>query len=235
MDNDIDYRDLPVSTNQIRLIKLHPRAATNPPEPSDGPSEEPLLCELGSFTRGSYPPFHALSYAWEPTGPNVSVLINGQSCQVSEIVEQALRWLWESQRETYVWIDQLCINQKDDIEKTIQVQKMRHIYTEADDVVAWLGMSFPHSDILFDYLHNMGISVREKSGKAFTDLHDDVHQLNELKVSFQHFCQRKYWTRLWIMQEFAVARSVRVVCANSSIDPDVLEEAMTAADFSRTL
>ncbi|KAF2117684.1 heterokaryon incompatibility protein-domain-containing protein [Lophiotrema nucula] len=37
-----------------------------------------------------------------------------------------------------VWVDALCINQKDEPEKPSQVQRIRSIYKSAKEVVAWL-------------------------------------------------------------------------------------------------
>ncbi|KAI4926776.1 hypothetical protein J4E85_007071 [Alternaria conjuncta] len=39
----------------------------------------------------------------------------------------------------YFWIDALCINQSDDVEKSLQVQRMGDIYKNAKEVLVWLG------------------------------------------------------------------------------------------------
>jgi hypothetical protein len=40
----------------------------------------------------------------------------------------------------YIWIDALCINQSDNVEKAIQVPLMGSIYTNARQVIVWLGL-----------------------------------------------------------------------------------------------
>jgi hypothetical protein len=43
------------------------------------------------------------------------------------------------QEETrIIWADDLCIDQKDSIEKTYQVRQMRSIYLNAEQVVVWM-------------------------------------------------------------------------------------------------
>lgn len=39
----------------------------------------------------------------------------------------------------HVWVDAICINQKNDYERTYQVQMMRTIYERSEHVAIWLG------------------------------------------------------------------------------------------------
>jgi hypothetical protein len=45
----------------------------------------------------------------------------------------------------YLWIDQLCINQDDPVEKSSQVQMMALIYRNAIEVISWLGPPNEHT------------------------------------------------------------------------------------------
>ena len=60
----------------------------------------------------------------------------------------ALRRLAKPDKSTYLWIDQLCINQNDIVEQGQQVGMMGEIYTSATRTVVWLGEAFKE-----DYLH----------------------------------------------------------------------------------
>lgn len=220
MDSQIDYKGLDVGENQIRLIELHPRAANTPATPNDA-----LRCELNPHDRGdTCPSYLALSYAWQHDGHRQSVIINKKTYLISETVEQALRQLRHRRNTVYVWIDQICINQDDKEEKNYQVQQMRHIYSEAEEVIAWLGMPFPNSKILFGFLQQIGAAVLKEKWKALTTALDAV-DLAAMKAAYRSLCQRPYWKRLWIMQEFSVASRVRVVCGSSSIDVKSMDAA----------
>jgi Heterokaryon incompatibility protein (HET) len=59
--------------------------------------------------------------------------------QVTRGLCSALRRLRKASQERVVWIDQLCINQTDDEEKSLQVKLMAIIYKSAMQVFIWLG------------------------------------------------------------------------------------------------
>lgn len=57
-------------------------------------------------------------------------------------LEEALRNLHNRGRHgsrTRIWIDALCINQKDIDERNAQVKRMNHIFAEAGNVYIWTG------------------------------------------------------------------------------------------------
>ncbi|KAF7557155.1 hypothetical protein G7Z17_g945 [Cylindrodendrum hubeiense] len=226
MDPRIDYQGLDVGENQIRLIELHPR-----PTQTSATTSDALRCKLGSHDRGdSCPPYLALSYAWQHDGGTQPVIFNNKTCQVSETVEQALRQLRHNQDTVYVWVDQICINQNNDEEKNYQVQQMRHTYSQAESVIAWIGMPFPDAEVLFQFLEQIGTAVLREEWKTLTNAVDGF-DLASMKDAFRCFCQRPYWKRLWIMQEFTVASHVRVVCGDLSIEGESLDAAVTVEPF----
>lgn len=38
-----------------------------------------------------------------------------------------------------LWADAICINQRDDVEKSLQVAQMGRVYSAAESVIVWLG------------------------------------------------------------------------------------------------
>ena len=59
-----------------------------------------------------------------------------------------------------LWIDAICINQSDDVEKSQQVQLMRGIYATADHVLIWTGEEDEHSPPAFAALARFADSWR---------------------------------------------------------------------------
>jgi hypothetical protein len=111
-----------------------------------------------------------------------------------------------------VWVDQICINQQDDIEKSHQVQQMRQIYSEAETVIAWLGATADGSDMLLEHLERMGQFIWACEHQRVFSQHQSEVALETIGLAFRSLCEREYWRRLWIMQENAVASRLRIVC-----------------------
>ncbi|UZP40249.1 hypothetical protein NXS19_008065 [Fusarium pseudograminearum] len=55
-----------------------------------------------------------------------------------------------------LWIDALCIDQDDEVEKTEQVQQMHQIYSQASSVITWLGPASATSDAAMLWIERYG-------------------------------------------------------------------------------
>lgn len=99
----------------------------------------------------------------------------------------------------YLWIGALCINQDDIPERDHQVGLMSRIYSPAGMVLVWLR---PASR-----------STSNKTGWP-ADLTNE-HNYEEMRS----ILSRPYWTRLWILQEIVLAKSITVICGESTLVP----------------
>lgn len=94
--------------------------------------------------------YMALSYTWQPnslpktspTSKPPSILLDGVVVQIQPNLYRCLSHMLDSivTECLYVFIDALCINQVDDIERATQVQLMTSIYRQAHCVWAWIGV-----------------------------------------------------------------------------------------------
>jgi hypothetical protein len=175
-----------------------------------------------------------LSYAWGTDSTIGLIKINNKPWEISDTVEHALREICHQNFHSYVWVDQICINQRDAEEKSLQVMRMRQIYSSASTVVAWLGSSFRNSDTLFTYLQRLGNGIVAHDWKGLAALHDNDAHVQEISEAFNVFCLREYWTRLWIMQEFSMGLKVVIMCGSSIIPYEVLAEALDSSEAVAT-
>lgn len=105
--------------------------------------------ETNNESLPSAPEFWALSYCWgdfnEPAQPSLrNGVSNGDGNDMSEIsvsqhVAAAIRRLRTSDKPLRIWIDTICINQEDMIERSEQVGIMNIIYQTAAEVHVWSG------------------------------------------------------------------------------------------------
>jgi hypothetical protein len=106
-----------------------------------------------------------------------------------------LQYLRNPETHRVVWIDAICINQESNEEREAQVAKMRIIYQRCSKVVLYLG-----SDVvkLVSGSHRQRHEIYEIGRILKRD------QAEVLKIIFG----RKYFTRLWIIQELVISPRV---------------------------
>ncbi|KAJ4129457.1 hypothetical protein NW765_016330 [Fusarium oxysporum] len=159
----------------------------------------------------------AVSYAWGKSTTTSRLAIGGQIYEVSCTVEQVLRQLLVEDTDTFAWVDQVCINQQDNAEKSDQVQQMKSIYSEARLVIAWLGPAADDSDMLLKHIEKIGEAIWADDHGSILAAHSNKQGLQAISRAFRSLCEREYWKRLWIIQEFAVGSSLRIACGEMMI------------------
>jgi hypothetical protein len=84
-------------------------------------------------------PYEALPYAWGDATIRANITCNEKPVLVALNLFDAfksLRVLYEPQ---FVWVDAICIDQRNALEKTCQILLMVKIYSPARSVVFWVG------------------------------------------------------------------------------------------------
>jgi len=151
-------------------------------------------------------PYQALSYTWGKSTVTRNITANGQEMCINQNLHDALSSLRLVDHSRTLWIDAVCINQRDDNEKTSQIAMMGAIYRHANNVLIFLGTPSTRSYLFFDFLE------RDPEGDTITE--DNVGDIVNacrmdvvlLLSSFVEFCQREWWTRVWTMQEHFLSR-----------------------------
>jgi hypothetical protein len=164
------YQPLDLSQQSIRLIRVLP----------DLSSDGTIQCEIRHATIESE--YSCLSYVWGAPAER-QILIHGQP---HSIRDNLLSFLQVAQRKSiakWLWIDALCIDQSNIVERTEQVRLMGLIFSHAVEVLSWLG----EDDLTAEFLQRApGGSVSKPVAIAFFG--------------------SNYWLRAWITQEIILAR-----------------------------
>ncbi|KAL5329485.1 hypothetical protein ACEPPN_002999 [Leptodophora sp. 'Broadleaf-Isolate-01'] len=168
--------------------------------------------------------YAALSYVWGDAYDTVPIKMNGQEVHVQRNLEAALRIL-SSRAEFHgqyrLWVDALCINQNDAVEKSTQIKRMRTIYGNAREVIGWLGPEFSESGKAIDLIEHLSLSWSKGFGKELENrLRQDPEYLGLGNwLALHELMRRGYWARLWIIQEIVLGSSSAVLyCGNRCVE-----------------
>lgn len=159
------------------------------------PAQPPLdiiTCHLRTVSLRDKPEYEALSYVWGGSSDNRQILLDGNELSVTNSLFEALAHLRDVKKERILWVDALCINQKDDIEKSIQVMMMDRIYAQASTVLVWL-LNSKSPELLDDI-----ISRSQNPERHFT----------EFPLSLLALSKISWWHRAWTFQEAALAKNL---------------------------
>lgn len=211
------YEPLDHSKECIRLLRFVDRP----------PSSEHDHFELETHDLASAPPFVALSYTWGYGMPTDDIVVNDSLLYIRENLWVALKTLrgffWDDiiipdklrpredkvvnlpqnllQENGYplMWIDAICINQFEIPEKNHQVNMMGKIFAAAGCVISWLGEEADNSQCVMQ-------AIRTSTHTRYCSV--------EVEQAMNAFVWRSYWERMWIVQEFILAKNVFILCGD---------------------
>jgi hypothetical protein len=225
------YKALPNPETHLRLLAI------------DLDSKE-LTCSIEVYPITELPPYEALSYAWGTQKATSFLPCNSAKVAVSPHLLEGIREIrararksspkervetlkfWRKRRRTHrLWIDAVCIDQGDNIEKAGQIPLMTEIYSNAQRVLVWLGPAADGSERVFDDLEPLEnqlanidrlLPKTDYIAAGLPSFDDPIWS------SVTNFLGRPWFRRLWVIQEVALAKGIVLVCGRKSLDFDVL-------------
>lgn len=226
-----NYEGLPAKTENnhyIRVIDLLPAAHR----------QDLLECiirkaEIGSGTIDK--PYEALSYVWGNDTAGDFVLCGKARITIGKNLSVALRRLRRANKTRTIWIDAICINQKDVEEKEVQVGSMHEVYFNAQQVIIFVGepaTPLPYWDprLAFDMATklakmeevqpNLDMRRMHISYGFFSALQNRAFKRhlgfpepgNKSYIALRVFFTLPWFNRMWVVQEAACAAKATIVC-----------------------
>lgn len=195
------YTALDKTRKQIRLLTVLP-----------GTLSSPISCSVSLVELEAKPEYEALSYEWgSPTGMR-ELLLEGKPFSVRSNLWLALSYLRHTKKSQTFWIDAICIDQTNILERNQQVGMMSDIYRNASIVRAWIG---PESNTSAEAFKLLG---RFKRTQTSGDNWKRAHKLsNYEREALFEFTNRSYWGRVWIVQELVLAQEIVFHCGEEDI------------------
>jgi hypothetical protein len=236
------YTALADPTTHLRLISIQP-----------GEEHEDIACEIREFSSFPIPSYQALSYVWGDSADKLPISLNGRRFLVTRNLEAALRNLRDLRfPPPWLWIDALCIDQKNSEERDEQVRGMKKIYEEAKRVIIWLGTYHEPSDNrVRESLQRWGVAILEegsaRSVRFSIELAQTLFEMDgpnstvdpyvlavrswtpdeiiQAWTQLARLFHRPWFERLWIIQELTVSRTAVVRCGRVEAPYEYLERA----------
>lgn len=229
------YRYKPLQNNQdIRLLRFL----------QFGPSTE-MTCDIVTVPLASTKDkeFIAVSYCWgQPLLLQYLCLEDGSCLPISETLYTLLKYLLSGRSKVMVWIDALCINQKDNTEKDYQVRMMKDIYTAAYETRIWLGKLDVDEQAFMEFLCLMTRDLDDPEIKPISQglYHTEAYQrrwdaskcrstlpgqmdLNPNGLgALSNMLWSPWFTRVWVIQEACVGKNIQLQFGNFLMDWEVL-------------
>jgi hypothetical protein len=179
----------------IRTLQILPRLAAS----------GMIQCEITHTTieQGDY---HCLSYAWGEPEPCRTIMVNGKRftvrqnlydflCEARTSIRPSPRW----------WIDAICIDQQNGLERNHQVQQMGQIYSKANCVYIWLGkLEFIPS--IKSLLSPPPLPFRREGKRQY-----------RYERCEKDIYQNAYWGRAWVVQEITLAKTLKVFIKGTAL------------------
>jgi hypothetical protein len=141
------YQPLESNSGMIRLLQLLPKKTSGGHAIPEG--------RINVVSLDDRPQFTALSYVWGDSLDTVPFILDGYEFRVTRNLKSALEHLQLNDKSLVIWIDSICIDQENDLEKGHQIRMMEDIYRNATSVYVWLGPEADNSDIAMDHMHNL--------------------------------------------------------------------------------
>ncbi|KAE9373784.1 hypothetical protein N431DRAFT_407479 [Stipitochalara longipes BDJ] len=201
----------------FRLIQLFPASDTG----------QEISCKLVPSDLEELPNYKALSYVWGDATATRNIYIEGKPYPVTKNCYTALVCLRHQTTQITLWIDAICINQRDPEEKNQQLSIMIDIYAEAEETLIWMGFNnTPWKEVSsldrLRYIEKLVVTTIIGLTSS-SDTKDSKARYNAILIEpaepdillvwgaliaiFSH----TWWTRLWVHQELVAAQKATVV------------------------
>ncbi|KAK2754453.1 heterokaryon incompatibility protein [Colletotrichum kahawae] len=201
----------PLEDTDIRVLRVKPGA------------DEKVICYLHHATLDDSLYYDALSYVWGDASTRREITVNGLSFLVTENLYTALKRLRSIPPEgdcafAFFWIDAICINQDDAVEKSRQVPQMNRIYTNAFRVFVWI----PPTELR----HNAELAAATQTVRDLFRVdkarwwEEQLAKKNQVTMSLEEFVAwqpifhqvtlfewHSWFSRIWTLQESVLANN----------------------------
>jgi hypothetical protein len=204
----LEYPKIDLQSHEIRILYLLP-----------GNRDDPLRCILRAQSLDANHTYEALSYVWGDPLDVRPIEVNGREKDVTINLFNALRKLRYSQSQRCLWVDALCIDQENDIEKSHQVRLMSKIYSRTIRAILWLSDFCDTANETTNYITCDAaraafslIELLANSPHGCVSNDKNKNLIDDGYVGLSRLLQLPWWHRAWTVQETVLPSDAILVC-----------------------
>ena len=173
----------------------------------DGEAERPIHVRNNSKSTTTLGSMHRIEDVVSAAAIN---LIEFKQFWVKPNLYSALHHLRYQKEKLTIWVDAMCINQDNLVEKQQQVGRMSEIYSRASSVIVWLGNSDPRTKNAMRFIKEI---IDLESLKTLITDDSKTSDWRDL----MHLMRSSWFSRRWVIQELALAQDATVHCGEDPI------------------
>jgi hypothetical protein len=186
------YSKLDPLRREIRLLTIY----------SSEDHTEPIHAGLHVVSLYHHLQYEALSYCWGSKENQRSISLLGQEVKITTNLHSALLRLREERHPRILWIDALCINQEDVVERGSQVLLMENIYKSCKSCFIWLG----------EPNNKTSIAIRVLRDWAEKGHLRDYNFGPKHIIAAAELTSRPWFSRIWTVPESILPHKLDVIC-----------------------
>jgi hypothetical protein len=135
-----------LSEDQFRLLTLLP-----------GRKNAKIECHIDCYILSTCPAYTALSHRWDQSPASIATRLNCEQFFLGENLWNCFHSIRRRDKAIVLWVDSICINQNNMLERNHQVSLMGQVYSMATDVFVWLGRHADNSEVAMACLKDLEI------------------------------------------------------------------------------
>lgn len=230
VSRDKIYHHEKLDSGQMRLLNLFP-----------GEQFDPLHGLIWMTHLDAKVNYTTVSYVWGPRSQLTHELHTPLgSLSITEPLYFTLKQLRNRHKSVVLWVDAICINQDDDNEKTEQVKMLARIFQNSAQTLGFIQDDEESKEVVEMLMQVRARELRrEDSAKWPRNLPACPKSwntrglpppLDPIWLKTVDFFRNDWFRRVWIIQEVVIARKIKLVCGNYTLDWDDLYSATQKID-----
>lgn len=214
------YEGLPGSTS-IRLLRLQP-----------GKGQDPIRCNvIVADVKTCSGQYEALSYVWGAPEGHLRIQIDDAGLEIQPNLHCALVDLRSPEKSRCLWIDAICIDQSNELEREKQVPLMCEIYCSASRTICYLGPEMKKTTRkAYAMLQELAVEAKMHRANDATTVPSFINHvpINPVQSSLRekyvgdynimHVASCGWWFRAWTVQESLLCDNAVVVIGRRSME-----------------